>query len=141
MTTQPGECERSAESCGAGACAAADNMNSMIRKTRPLTTEARRNGGESGMWSTAALGCGLVNCQLVSCFGLNDHVMENDFDLLMENASHSHEFMGYEICSAGGERLFGWGHNCSGREQKPESAIQIPGLGFLAFGPLVVARV
>jgi hypothetical protein len=27
------------------------------------------------------------------------------------------------------------GHNCSGREQTPESGIQIPGLGFLPFGP------
>jgi hypothetical protein len=33
------------------------------------------------------------------------------------------------------------GDNCSGREQKPESALQIPGQGFLAFGPLVVAEV
>ena len=34
-----------------------------------------------------------------------------------------------------------WGHNCSGREQKSESAMQYPGQDFLAFGPLVVARV
>jgi hypothetical protein len=32
-----------------------------------------------------------------------------------------------------------WGHNCSGREQKSESAIEYPGQDFPAFGPLVVA--
>jgi hypothetical protein len=42
------------------------------------------------MWSTAALGCGAGDRGLVSCFGLEDHAMENDFDLLMENASHSY---------------------------------------------------
>src|SRR5437868_3761395 len=92
MTTHPGECERSAESCGAGVCAAAGNREHASR-AKP-TTETRRHGEKSGMWSTAALGCGLVDCQLVSCFGLNDHVMENDFDLLMENASHSDESIG-----------------------------------------------
>src|SRR5690348_3238498 len=105
MTTHPGECARSAESWGAGPWAEAGSASEMIktaRETRPLTTEARRHG-ESDMWSTAALDCGLVDCQLVSCFGLNDHVMENDFDLLMENASHSDESMGIRICAAGGD--------------------------------------
>src|SRR5579859_4947504 len=119
MTTQPGECERSAESCDAGAWAAAGSPREMIktaRKTTP-TTEARRHGG-LGMWSTAVLGCGAEDCGLASCFGLKDDVMENDFDLLMENASHSVEFMEIRnLLSRWGTAVRGWGHNCSGREQ------------------------
>src|SRR6476619_2481120 len=88
MTTQPGECERSAESCGAGVCAAAQSNEHAKKAT--LTAEARRRG-ELSMWSTAALGCGAGDCGLISCFGLEDHAMENDFDLLMENASHSYK--------------------------------------------------
>src|SRR5438270_10875096 len=89
MTTHPDECGRSADSCGAGVCAAAGNREHASR-AKP-TTETRRHGEKSGMWSTAALGCGLVDCQLVSCFGLNYHGMENDFYLRMEDASHSDE--------------------------------------------------
>src|SRR6478672_11301643 len=47
------------------------------------------------------------------CTGLEDHAMENDFDLLMENASHSDESWGYEFaqpvgdgCSVGTQLLW-----------------------------------
>src|SRR6478609_1045302 len=102
MTTHPGECERSAESCGAGVWAAAQSNEHAKKAT--LTAEARRRG-ELSMWSTAALGCGAGDCGLVSSFGLEDHAMENDFDLLMENASHSDESMGTRICAAGGDTI------------------------------------
>jgi len=65
----------------------------------------------------------------------------DDFDLLMENASHLRIHGDTKFAQPVGDGCSGWGHNCSGREQQPESAIQVPGLGFLAFGPLVVARV
>jgi hypothetical protein len=48
----------------------------------------------------------------------------DDFDLLMENASHSNESMGIRICAAGG------GHNCFGREQKQRKRASILGKAF-----------
>src|SRR6476646_86188 len=103
MTTHPGECERSAESCGAGVWAAAQSNEHAKKAT--LTAEARRRG-ELSMWSTAALGCGAGDCGLVSSFGLEDHAMENDFDLLMENASHSYEIQyGVQKSAAGGDTI------------------------------------
>src|SRR6266853_2455660 len=70
MTTQPGECERSAESCGAGACACP--LSAAIKNVASAKERATISGS------------------------LMDERMEflDDFDLLMENASHSHEFMG-----------------------------------------------
>ena len=66
--------------------------------------------------------------------------MKSDFDLLIENASHSVEFMGIRICAAGGERLFG-GDTIALAANRSQKARYNPGLGFLAFGPLVVAEV
>ena len=67
---------------------------------------------------------------------LMDERMEflDDFDLLMENASHSNESMGIRICAAGGGQLL-WPRT------EAKKARFNPGQGFLAFGPLVVARV
>jgi hypothetical protein len=47
-----------------------------------------------------------------------------DFDLLIENASHSDEFMGIRKFAQPVGTAVRWGHNCSGREQKPESTLQ-----------------
>ena len=54
---------------------------------------------------------------------LMDERMEflDDFDLLMENASHSYEIQ------YGDTKAQPVGDNCSGREQKPESALQCLG--------------
>ena len=64
----------------------------------------------------------------------------NDFDLLIENALSFRQIMGYEICSAGGGRLFG-GDTTALAANRSQKARFNPGLGFLAFGPLVVAEV
>jgi hypothetical protein len=53
----------------------------------------------------------------------------------MEDASHSVEFIkDKKLAQPVGDGC-SRGHNCSSREQTPESGIQIPGLGFLPFGP------
>jgi hypothetical protein len=85
------------------------------------------------MWSTATFGCGASDCWLVSCFGLEDHAMENVFDLLMENASHSDGIYGDTNLRSR------WGTTAlaANRSQKA----QYLGLDSLAFGPLVVAEV
>jgi len=50
--------------------------------------------------------------------------MENRFDLLMENASHSLKILGdSNLRSRWGNGCSVGGHNCSGREQKSESTI------------------
>jgi hypothetical protein len=65
--------------------------------------------------------------------------MKNDFDLLMENASHSDEFIGIRICAAGGD-------GCSVGTQllwprtEVRKRVAIAGQGFLAFSPPVVAE-
>ena len=62
-----------------------------------------------------------------------------DFDLLMENASHSHKIQtGIPWRSRWG-RLFGGDLNCTPRTEVRQ--LQHCGRDFLAFGPLVVAEV
>src|SRR5882757_848566 len=116
MTTQPGACDRSAESWGVGVWAATGKgceSVSKIRKTRLLTTETRSRGEQRGMYSAAALGCGRTDCPLVSWFGLEDHTMENSCDLLMENASHSGRIYGDTNLRSRWGTAVRWGHNCT----------------------------
>src|SRR5690349_17020905 len=131
MTTHPGECARSAESWGAGVCAAAGNSR-QANTTKPIT-EARRHGEN---WLGTAKALPRINAEER---GLSGDV-KSDFDLLMENASHSDESMGIRICAAGGD-------GCSVGTQllwprtEARKRASIPGQGFLAFGPLVIAEV
>src|SRR5215831_5892186 len=100
MTTQPGECARSAESCGAGvwACAVSAAINNVASANERATIRD----------------------------SLMDERMEflDGFDLLMENASHSKRIYGDTNLRSRWGTAVRWGHNCSGREQKPESALQ-----------------
>src|SRR4249919_3100624 len=93
MTTHPAECDRSAESCGAGVWAAA--VSAAIKNVA--------NAKERATISDS----------------LMDETMEflDVFDLLMENASHSDGIYGDTNLRSR------WGDNCSGRKQKSESAI------------------
>src|SRR5690349_6815816 len=145
MTTHPGECARSAESWGAGVCAAAGNSR-QANTTKPIT-EARRHGEN---WLGTAKALPRINAEergfsdgcirARACFAPFAGDVKSDFDLLMENASHSNESMGIRICAAGGD-------GCSVGTQllwprtEARKRASIPGQGFLAFGPLVVARV
>jgi hypothetical protein len=59
----------------------------------------------------------------------------------MEDSSHSVEFIkDKKLLSQSGMAVRG-GHNCSGREQTPESGIQIPGLAFWPSARLMMAGV
>src|SRR5215467_10471201 len=116
MTTHPGECARSAESCGAGvwACAvSAAIKNVASAKERATTSDS-----------------------------LMDERMEflDGFDLLMENASHSYgiQYADTKKRSRVG-RPFGGDTNLDANRSQKERFNS--GLDFLAFGPLVVARV
>src|SRR5579859_545698 len=108
MTTQPGECERSAESWGAGVWAAAGN--SRHASSAKPTTEARRHGEN---WLGTAKALPRINAEergfsdgcirARACVAPFASEVKSDFDLLMENASHSDESMGIRICAAGGD--------------------------------------
>src|SRR5579859_770389 len=145
MTTQPGEWARSAESWGAGVWAAAGS--SRHASSAKPTTEARRHG-ENWLRTAEALprmnadGRGFSDgcIRARACVAPFAGDVKNDFDLLIENASHSDESMGIRICAAGGD-------GCSVGTQllwprtEARKRASIPGQGFLAFGPLVVAEV
>src|SRR5258708_36155060 len=80
MTTQPVECDASAASWGAEVWAVADSANS-IKRAGANSDLLRMNADERGL-------CG------------DD---KDDFDLLMENASHFRRILGIRICAAGGD--------------------------------------
>src|SRR5215467_12066468 len=111
MTTHPGECARSAESCGAGvwACAVSAAIKNVASAKKRATISD----------------------------SLMDERMEflDDFDLLMENASHSKRIYGDTDLRSR------WGTQLLWPRTEAKKARFNPGQGFPAFGPLVVARV
>jgi hypothetical protein len=118
-------------------------------KTKPAT-EARSREEKQDNWSADVFGCGAqirdpTNCRTNSCgrclsWFRGDHVIENDFDLLIENASPSYGISdkGIPSCPAGGDGC-SVGTQLLCREQKSESVNAYLDPVLPDFSPLLVA--